>query len=84
MAIAVYDPILFGDTSGDLGLRTRAAGQDISLHLPNLSDTQTLIGDSGGLRGRAVGGPDHLTSFDNVGRSPRQPPARGRPSAYRG
>src|SRR5262245_25315036 len=63
MAIAVYDPILFGDTSGDLALRTRAAGQDISLHLVNFEDTQTLVGDCGTLRGRAVGGNDHLDCF---------------------
>jgi hypothetical protein len=63
MAIAVYDPILFGDTSGDLGLRSRAAGQDISLHLANLGDTQTVIGDSGSLRWRAIGGDDNLDSF---------------------
>jgi hypothetical protein len=63
MAIAVYDPILFGDTNGDLGLRSRAAGQDISLHLAGIGDTQTLIGDSGGLRWRAIGGDDSLESF---------------------
>jgi hypothetical protein len=53
MAIAVYDPILFGDTSGDLGLRSRAAGQNMPPHLPNLGDMQALIGDNGTLRGRA-------------------------------
>jgi hypothetical protein len=39
MAIAVYDPILFGDTSGDLGFRSRAAGQDMSRLLANIGDT---------------------------------------------
>jgi hypothetical protein len=39
MAIAVYDPILFGDTSGDLGFRSRAAGQDMSRLLANIGGT---------------------------------------------
>ena len=67
MPITVYQPIMFGDTSSDLGGHTRSPGQAISLHLPGISDTQSLIGDADSLLGQAIGGDDTLTAFAYAG-----------------
>src|SRR5258705_4361980 len=63
MPITLFQPIVFGDTSGDLAVHVHAAGQSISIHLSGLADTQTLVGDSAALLDRAAGGADDLTSF---------------------
>ena len=61
MAVTLYEPIVFGDTDGQLGGRAKAAGQIISL--PADIGTRSLVGDANGLLGRAQGGADTLTSF---------------------
>ena len=60
MSIALDEPIIFGDSSGDLGGYARARGQTLSL--PGDIPNRTLIGDSHGLSGHAIGGNDVLSS----------------------
>ena len=61
MAVTLYEPIVFGDTDGQLGGRAKSAGQIISL--AGDVGTRSLVGDANGLLGRAQGGADTLTSF---------------------
>jgi hypothetical protein len=58
MSITLYQPITFGDTSGDLGGHAHAAAQIISIG----TGPQTLVGDSHALAGYAVGGGDTLAA----------------------
>ena len=58
MPITLYQPINFGDTSGELGKHAHAAAQTISIGTN--SGPQTLVGDALALFGRAVGGDDTL------------------------
>ncbi len=53
MSITLSDPIMFGDTGGDLGARTHAADETITLS--SFDIYPTLMGDAFGLFGRAVG-----------------------------
>ena len=66
MAIASYEPIIFGDSVFGRGI-PRFVGQDISIHMPDPGDTLTLVGDARTLLGGAVGGPDTLFCFAYAG-----------------
>ena len=60
MAITLFNPIVFGDTSGSLGGRAHASAQSVSINT-NLGP-ETFVGDANALQGRAVGGNDVLNS----------------------
>src|SRR5262249_5220241 len=63
MPVTLYQPMMFGDTNGSIGGMRHGLGQNISTHMPGISDTQTIVGDADTLLLRAVGGNDNLTSF---------------------
>jgi hypothetical protein len=60
MSIALYQPITFGDTSGNLANNALAAAQTISIDTN--TGPQTLVGDALTLAGHAVGGGDTLSA----------------------
>lgn len=62
MAIALFQPITFGDTSGDVGDHTRIPPEDLSLSLGLFQGPGTLIGDATTLFEHAVGGGNTVTA----------------------
>ena len=57
--LTLFEPITFGDSSGDLGGHVHASAENTSINTN--SGSQTLIGDVHALHGHAVGGDDTLS-----------------------
>jgi len=68
LALTLYLPTIFGDTTGDLAGRAHAANQDITLDAQTYI-TGTLVGDAYLIRGGASGGADTL-GWDGRGKHP--------------
>src|SRR5262245_40874042 len=60
MSITLNQPMIFGDTGGNLGARAHAANQTMILGSPE--GTGTLVGDVLSIAERASGGDDTLSS----------------------
>lgn len=62
MPVTLYQPIVYGDVSGDLGDHAQAADQVLDFSNSD-TNTRTVVGDARNLLAHAAGGDDVITNF---------------------